>query len=263
MNLGLDGRVALVAGASAGLGKASALALAREGARVGVASRSIVRAKAAAAEISGKTRSEAVPFAADVEDAQQCKRWVDAALKHWGRLDVLVCNAGGPPEGAALEATDAEWREGFERNLLSFARLSRLAAPAMKKGKFGRIVMIGSTSAKQPIDNLAISNVLRTGMLSLVKTLSDELGPFGVTVNSVLPGYTTTERLDDLAKTVAAKRGQSVKQVHEAWAASVPLRRLAEPMEIGAAVAFLASESASYITGVALSVDGGRTRSPF
>lgn len=263
MNLGLSGRVALVAGASAGLGKAAALALAREGARVAVGSRSLARAKAAAAEIAAKTRVDAAGFAAEVEDARQCKRFVDGALKRWDRLDVLVCNAGGPPEGSALEATDAEWREGFERNLLSFARLSRLAAPSMKKARWGRIVMIGSTSAKQPIENLAISNALRTGMLNLAKTLADELGPFGVTVNSVLPGYTTTERLDDLARTVAAKKGVSVKQVHETWAASVPLRRLAEPREIGAAVAFLCSEAASYVTGAALAVDGGRTRSPF
>ena len=263
MNLGLSGRVAVVAGASAGLGKASALALAQEGAKLSVASRSLARAKAAASEIAGKTRVEVAAFAADVEDTQQSKRWIDGTLKRFGRVDVLVCNAGGPPEGPALEATVAEWREGFERNLLSFARLSRLVAPSMKKAGWGRIVMIGSTSAKMPIENLAISNVLRTGMLSLAKTLSDELGPDGSTVNSVLPGYTTTERLEELAKSAAARRGVSTAKVYEIWAASVPLRRLADPRELGQAVAFLSSTSASYITGQALAVDGGRTRSPF
>lgn len=263
MNLGLGGRVAVVAGASAGLGKAAALALAQEGAKLSIASRSLSRAKAAAAEIHGKTRVEVAAFSADVEDAQQTKRWIDGTLKRFGRIDVLVCNAGGPPEGPALEQTDAEWREGYERNLLSFARLTRLVAPAMKKAGWGRIVMIGSTSAKQPIENLAISNVMRTGMLALSKTLSDELGPDGITVNSVLPGYTTTERLEELARSSASRRGISVNKVYEMWAESVPLKRLAEPRELGQAVAFLASTSASYITGQALAVDGGRTRSPF
>lgn len=263
MNLGIEGRAALVSGASAGLGKAAALSLAREGARVSLCSRDKKRAEEAARQIAGWTGREAIGMACDIEDARDAKRWVSESAARLGSADILVCNAGGPPPGAFSEVGDEEWREGFERNLLAQARLCRLALPRMKKARWGRIVFIASTSAKQPVEGLVISNALRTGILGLAKTLANELGPYGITVNTVCPGYTATERLEELVGIVSKKKGLPPKAVRELWAEGVPLKRIARPEEIGDAVAFLCSERAAYITGTALVVDGGRVSSPF
>lgn len=263
MNLGIEGRTALVAGGSAGLGRAAALSLAREGARVSLCSRDKKRAVEAARLVAGWTGREAAGFSCDIEDARAAKRWVDESVRLFGGADILVCNAGGPPPGSFAETDDAQWREGFERNLLAQARLCRLAVPRMKRARWGRVVFIASTSAKQPIEGLAISNALRAGVLGLSKTLANELGPFGITVNAVLPGYAATERLDELVGVVSKKRGLSPKAVREMWAESLPLRRLGRPEEIGDAVAFLCSERAAYVTGTAFAVDGGRVSSPF
>lgn len=263
MDLGLKGRVALVAGASAGLGRAVAEALGHEGARLSVASRDFRRIQRAAKELAGKTGAEVSAHAVDVSDPAACRRWVGSAAKSWGRVDILVINAGGPPEGAAGEVDDDAWRQGFERNFLSGARLARLAIPFMRKRSWGRIVFIASSSAKQPIDGLAVSNALRAGVLGLSKTLSREAAKDGILVNVVCPGYATTERLVDLAAYNAKKSKVSVDQVYERWAQSIPLGRIGTPKEVADAVVFLASERASYITGAVLSVDGGRVLSPF
>ncbi|MDO8473385.1 MAG: SDR family oxidoreductase [Dehalococcoidia bacterium] len=263
MNLGLKGRVALVAGASSGLGKAVALALAQEGAQVSICSRSRGRARAAAKEISVKTGVEVAAHAADVRNEKACRDWVAHAAKKWGRVDILINNAGGPPEGSFEDVNESDWNRGFELNFLSAVRLSRLVIPYMKKQRWGRIIFIASTSAKQPIEGLAISNALRTGVLGLSKTLSQELGPHNILVNAVCPGYTKTERLEDLARHRAAKTKAPVEKIYQQWTQSIPLKRLAEPEEIAQAVVYLASDRASYITGVALQVDGGRVTSPF
>lgn len=263
MNLGLKDRVALVAGASSGLGKAVALALAQEGARVSLCSRSPRRARAAAQELSAKTGAEVMAYAADVRDEKACRDWVRSAARKWGRIDVLINNAGGPPEGSFEEVTETDWNRGFELNFLSAVRLARMAIPHMKKRRWGRIVFIASTSAKQPIEGLAVSNALRTGILGLSKTLSQELGPYNILVNTVCPGYTKTDRLEDLARSRASKTNTSLEKIYRQWAQSIPLKRLAAPEEIAQAVVYLASERASYITGVALQVDGGKITSPF
>ena len=246
MNLGLEGKVAAVSGASTGLGKATAYALAREGALVVLSSRDNARAKAAAHEISAKTGRRALYDAVDV---RKPNAWIERIVRKTGRLDILVNNAGGPPEGAASEIDDLDWRKGFELNFLAFARLSRQAAVPMKKGGWGRIVFIASTSAKQPIAGLAVSNAMRAAILGLSKTLSQELGPRNILVNTVCPGYTNTDRLKELVP----------KGKMAALAQSQPVRRIAEPHEIADVVAFLCSERASYVTGTALCVDGGRT----
>lgn len=255
--------MALVSGASQGLGKAVAMALSREGARVALCSRDKGRAAEAARDISGRTGREVLSDAVDVAEARACRRWVGRVLKVWGRLDILVHNEGGPPAGSFGEVSEKDWDSGFQTSFKSALSLCRLAIPAMKKGRWGRIVFIASTSAKQPIAGLAISNALRAGILGLSKTLSAELGPHNILVNAVLPGYTRTERLAHLARVSAAREGVSVKRLYERWAAGIPLRRLANPEEIAAAAAFLCSEPASFVTGVALQVDGGRVASPF
>lgn len=263
MNLGLKDRVALVAGASSGLGKAVALALAQEGAKVSLCSRSQRRARAAAREISARTGAEVMAYAADVRNEKACRGWIADAAKKWGRIDILINNAGGPPEGDFEKVTETDWNRGFELNFLSAVRLSRIAIPHMKKRRWGRIVFIASISAKQPIEGLAISNALRTGILGLSKTLSQELGPQNILVNAVCPGYTKTDRLEDLARSRAAKTKVPLEKIYKQWAQSIPLKRLAAPEEIAQAVVYLASEKASYITGVALQVDGGKIASPF
>lgn len=261
MNLGFAGRVALVAGGSAGLGKAAALALAREGAAVALCSRDQGRAEDAAREIVQRTGAQVWGAKCDVEDATACRRWVKAALARFGKADILIHNAGGPPPGALEELGDEQWTVGWERNLLSAVRLVRLVLPGMKARRWGRVLFIGSTSAKQPIAGLAISNALRAGILGLSKTLANEAGPFNVTSNVVCPGYASTERLVELARRQAD--GKNVAAVYKQWAQTIPLRRLGRPEEVADAVAFLASERAGYINGTVLAVDGGRTASPF
>jgi 3-oxoacyl-[acyl-carrier protein] reductase len=263
MDLGLGCRVAAVAGASQGLGKAVARALAQEGCRVALCSRDLKRVRRAAEDIAAETGADVLARAVDVGDAAACRRWADAVVKKWGRLDILVVNSGGPPEGASEEVGEADWEKGLAGSLMSGVRLARLVVPHMRKRKWGRIIFIASTSAKQPIDGLAISNTLRAGVLGLSKTLSRELGPDNILVNVVCPGYTSTERLDHLARYTARKGKVPLEKVYRQWAQSIPLRRLAKPEEIAQAVAFLASDKASYITGVALQVDGGKVTSPF
>jgi 3-oxoacyl-[acyl-carrier protein] reductase len=263
VNLGLKGRVALVAGASSGLGKAVALALAQEGAQVSLCSRSAGRARAAAKEISAKTGVEVAAHAADVRNEKACREWIAQVAKKWGRVDILINNAGGPPEGSFEDVNESDWNRGFELNFMSAVRLSRLVIPYLKQKRWGRIIFIASTSAKQPIEGLAISNALRTGVLGLSKTLSQELGQHNITVNTVCPGYTKTERLEDMARHRAAKTKTPIEKIYQQWAQSIPLKRLAEPEEIAQVVVYLASERASYVTGVALQVDGGRVTSPF
>lgn len=257
MDLGLKDRVALVAAASRGLGKAAALELAREGARVAICARTEEPLRATAAEIEGATGSQVLAVVADVSKANDVERLVQTTADHFGRLDILVTNAGGPPAGYFLDLDDAAWQAAVELTLMSTVRLCRATVPHMRKNNWGRIVNITSVSVKQPIDNLLLSNALRAGVVGLAKTLSNQFAGDGITVNSVCPGWTLTDRVAELNAVRAREWGVPVEQVERQVTANIPLGRMGQPEELAALIAFLASERASYITGTAIQADGG------
>ncbi|HZH32847.1 MAG TPA: SDR family oxidoreductase [Pyrinomonadaceae bacterium] len=263
MDLGLNGRVALVAAASKGIGFAAARELAREGARVFLCSRDEARAREAARQIAEETGTECEGVRADVTIEADARAFVELARERAGRVDILVTNAGGSP-AATFESADLEmYRRAFELNALSAVRLAQLVVPAMRAANWGRVVNVTSISVKQPIEGLLLSNTVRAGLTGWAKTLSAEVAAEGVTVNNVAPGYTLTERQDELAAARAGKSGKSKEELIAMWGEQVPMRRLAAAEEIAAAIAFLASERASYITGVTLQVDGGWVRGLF
>jgi 3-oxoacyl-[acyl-carrier protein] reductase len=263
MDFGIKDRVALVAAASRGIGYAAALELAREGARVFLCSRDEGRASDAAEKIHNETGANVAGIAADVSNGPDVERFVRLAIERAGRVDICVTNAGGPP-ATIFDNTDIEmFRDAFELNALSAIRLAKLVLPGMRERKWGRIVNVTSISVKQPVDGLLLSNTVRAGLTSWAKTVSNEVAADGVTINNVAPGYTLTERQDELAVARGKALGKSKEEMITMWAAQTPAHRIAAPEEIAAAIAFLASERASYITGVTLQVDGGWTRGLF
>lgn len=256
MELGLKGKRALVMAASRGLGFASALGLAREGCRLVICSRDQQRIENAADTIRKQTGADVTALVADVSSAEEAKRLVDAAVGAYGGLEIVVHNAGGPPAGETLQMSEEQWQKAFEQNLLSFTRIVGAAAPEMKKAGYGRVLTIASSSIKQPIPNLALSNALRAGVWGSAKTLSRELGPQGILVNVIAPGRIDTERIAELDQANAQKSGRAIEDVRKASVASIPLGRLGRPEELANLVVFLASEAGSYITGQAITVDG-------
>lgn len=257
MDLGLKDRVAIVAASSKGLGKAVAQGLAREGARLALCSRNEATLIATGEEIRRETGAALLVRALDVTRYESVRRFVQATLERFERIDICVANAGGPPAKPFSETTIEDWEKGVNLNLMSTLYFAREVLPAMKKQRWGRFIAITSTAVKQPIDNLVLSNSVRSAVAGLVKTLANEYGPYNVLVNNVCPGYTRTARLDELAGKLAAAEGVEPKEIHERWAFQVPLHRLGRPEEFANLVVFLASERASYITGVSIAVDGG------
>jgi len=263
MDLGLTGKAALVAASSRGLGKAIALALSGEGARVALCARGEEALLEAKKEIEGKTGGRVIARTADVTDREAVRKLVDFVLAEFGAVDILVCNAGGPPPGAADEFGPEDYLEALKLNLLSTVNLCQEVVPGMKERKWGRIVNVASISAKQPIDTLALSNTARAGVLGFSKSLSNQMAPHGITVNSVCPGYTRTERVEALATSFEKSGKGQARDFFEMVERTIPMGRFGRPAELAAAVAFLVSEPAAYITGVALQVDGGYIRSIF
>jgi len=261
MDLGLKGKVAVVAAASQGLGRAIAEELAQEGAHVALCSRDRGRIEAAAKEIAKRTGAETLGVAADVTRGEDVERFVAAAAEKWGAVHIAVANAGGPPAKLFAEATPEDWQRAVELNLMSAVHLARAALPRMQKQKWGRLLFLTSASVKQPIEGLLLSNSVRSAVAGLAKTLSNEYGRDNILVNVLCPGYLRTERLEELATAVSAKRGIGRDEIYREWAAANPVGRIGEPRELAALAAFLASERASYITGTAMAVDGGRTKS--
>jgi 3-oxoacyl-[acyl-carrier protein] reductase len=257
MDLGLKGKVALVAGGSQGLGLAVAMEFAREGAKVAICALDDPHLQEAADALRKETGGRAFAIPADVSDLEQAKNFVRKAAAHFGTVDILVNNAGGPPSMSFLEIDDELWLRGCRLNLLSTIVMTREAVPIMKEKRWGRIINMTSIAVKQPIDGLILSNTVRSGVIGFAKSLSNELAPFNVTVNSVCPGYTMTDRVRNLAKVLAAKQGTTPEAVIGKWEAEIPMRRIGTPEEFASLVAYLASERAGYITGAAVQIDGG------
>lgn len=263
MDLGLRGKVALVAASSRGLGRATAEELAAEGADLVMCARGEGPLREAATAIERASGVRVVALPADLADPDAVDRVVAQALGTFGRVDVLVTNTGGPPAGPFESHSREAWHEAVRQNLDSVLNLVRPILPGMKERRWGRIINVTSITVKQPVDNLILSNSVRAAVTGFARTLATEVAPFGVTVNNVLPGYTRTQRVEELAAKTAATRGGSPADAFAAWEREIPMRRLGEPREFGALVAFLASERASYITGTSVPVDGGWIRSLF
>lgn len=259
MNLGLEDKVALVCGASRGLGRAVAEELASEGASVAVCSRDGEQLAAAAAEIG----PEVLAVPADLAVAGEPTRAVEATLERLGRLDVLVANTGGPPAGTHDTLSLEDWDRATALLLGSAVELTTAALPSMKERGWGRILAITSVAVKQPVDNLMLSNSLRAAVTGFAATLAREVAKDGITVNTILPGYTATERVTELNEANARRVGLDPAEIQARLEASIPLGRLAEPREFAALAAFLVSERAGYITGGAFAVDGGWLRGLF
>jgi 3-oxoacyl-[acyl-carrier protein] reductase len=257
MDFGLKGKRALVMAASRGLGYACARALAAEGCDLVICSRDEQRIATAADTIRRETGVRVHGVASDVSGEGEARRLVEAVVSHLGGLDIVVHNAGGPPAGDTASMTEAQWQKAFEQNMLSLVRIVNAAVPELKKAGGGRIITIASSSIKQPIPNLVLSNALRAGVWGFAKTLSRELGPEKILVNVVAPGRIQTERIEELDQANATKSGKPVEDVKKSSVANVPLGRIGRTDEFANVVVFLASEAASYVTGQAITVDGG------
>lgn len=257
MDLGLKGKVALVSAASKGLGYACALELAREGCRVVIAARGHEALEVAREMIVAATGAEVLAVRADVTRSEEITRLVEATHTRFGRVDILVNNAGGPRPGSFDHMTDRDWQEAMTLTLLSVIRLSTAVVPIMRRQRWGRIINITSTSVKQPIEGLILSNTVRPGVIGFAKTLANELAPANILVNNVCPGVMVTDRFRETIRARAAERGEDPEALIEARARLIPVGRLGEPQELAALVAFLASERASYLTGTTIPVDGG------
>lgn len=265
MDLGINGRTALVAAASKGFGRAVAAQLAAEGCRVAICARHREMLDQTARQIETQARAanpaaEVLPVVADVSDADDCRRFVQTAADRWGTIDILVTNTGGPAPGTFETTDESVWAEGVQSTLMNVVRLVHLCLPFMKQRCWGRIVNITSVSARQPIDGLLLSNAIRPAVIGLAKTLASELAPYNILVNNVCPGSHLTDRLRELAEARAQKNATSADHELELMARNCPLGRLGQPEELASVVTFLCSQRASYVNGQSIVVDGGTYR---
>lgn len=258
MDLGLKGKRALVLAASRGLGYACALGLAREGCDVVICSRDEARITEAAKRIAAETGARVHPVATNVSDAASAQALVQACVDQFGGLEIAIHNAGGPPAGDFAAVTPEQWQQAFDLNLMSFVHLVHAATPEMKRAGYGRIVAITSSSVKQPIPNLVLSNAMRTAVLGTTRTLAKDLARDGILLNIIAPGRISTERIGELDAAAAKRSGKSVETVQEESLASIPLGRLGTPEEFANVAVFLASQAASYVSGAVIQIDGGK-----
>lgn len=263
MELGLKGRIAIVTGSSQGIGKAIAYGLAKEGAKITICARNEDDLKVAAEEIASSTGAEVLPVKTDLSKKEEIKSLVNATVKKFGKVDILVNNTGGPLSMLFMDTSEEDWLETVNSLLMSVVNCCIGVIPYMKKNKWGRIINMTSFAAKQPAERLVLSNTIRAGILGLTKTLANKLAEYGILVNAACPGWTLTERVKELAMFTAEKTGKTAEAVIAEWANSIPLKRMAQPEEIANLVVFLTSEKASYITGSVMQVDGGLIKSLF
>jgi 3-oxoacyl-[acyl-carrier protein] reductase len=257
MDLGIKGRVALVAASSQGIGLATAEAFAVEGCRIAMCARTDRTLQAAAEKIRRQHAAEVYAEAFDVTDPSAVSRFVAAMASRFGSVDICVTNAGGPPAKGFLAASLEDWKKAIEANFLSTVYFAHEVIPHMQRKKWGRIITITSITTKQPVTDLVLSNAVRAAVVGLVKSLANEFGKDGILVNNVGPGFTATDRLKELAKARSAATGKPEQEFLDAWAADAPVKRLGEPREVAETIVWLASDRASYITGQTVLVDGG------
>lgn len=263
MELGLNNKVALVCAASRGLGKAVAEELANEGANLILCARDAEVLNQTCEEIRQKSGVQVFGISADLTKTADIENLYQKSIEAFAKIDILVTNVGGPPAGTFESLSRENWDNATQLLLTSVLDLTRLVLPQMKERRWGRILNITSIASKQPVENLILSNSLRAAVTGFAKTLADEVAPFGITVNNILPGYTRTERVEQLANLIAEKEGISPEEAQSKWTSQIPMKRLGEPHEFAALAAFLVSERASYITGSSIAVDGGWIRSLF
>ena len=262
MDLGLNNKIALVTAASQGLGKATALSIANEGATVIICSRDKEKISKSARDIKEQTGSEVYFFQTDLSNKEDINKMVEDIIKKHGRVDILVNNTGGPKAGFFDEISDDDWVSTFESTFLSAVRLTRAVLPSMKRNKWGRIINISSVSAKQPIDNLMLSNGVRMSVHGWAKTLSNQIASDNILINNVCPGFTKTERVEGLVSMQAKELDVTEEQVVDTISNNIPAKRVGKPEELADLVTFLASEKSSYITGQSIAVDGGVSSLP-
>ena len=260
MDLSIKGKNAIVCASSQGLGKSAAVDLAKEGVNLAICSRNKDKINLVKEEIEQTSDVKVVAIEADLSSEKDISALFQEAKKELKAIDILINNNGGPPPSTFEELTDEDWQKTFNSTMMSAIRLSKLVLPDMKKNKWGRIINISSVSVKTPVNGLFLSNSIRMGVLGWAKALSDEVAPHGITVNSVCPGTTKTERIEQILNARSESSGKDKSEIEEAMANSIPMLRIGEASDLSALITFLASEKASYMTGLAVQVDGGSAR---
>ena len=260
MDLSIKGKNAIVCASSQGLGKSAAVDLAKEGVNLAICSRNKEKINLVKNEIKEISDVKIVAIEADLSSEKDINNLFKEAKQELKTIDILINNNGGPPPSTFEELSDDDWQKAFNDTMMSAIRLSKLTLPDMKKNKWGRVINISSVSVKTPVNGLFLSNSIRMGVLGWAKALSDEVAPYGITVNTVCPGTTKTERIEDILNAQSKSTGKNKKELEEAIANNIPMQRIGEATDLSALITFLASEKASYMTGLAVQVDGGSAR---